>query len=83
MLGRNGDAVGVLLALIGKVEYKVGARSAPIVVGDFLTTLTTPGHAMKVADRSRVFGSIVGKAVQSHAEGRGLFAVLHDAVSEK
>jgi hypothetical protein len=26
MLGRNGDAVGVLLALIGKVEYKVGAR---------------------------------------------------------
>jgi hypothetical protein len=61
MLGRSGDAVGVLLALIGKVECKVGARSTPIVVGDLLTTLTTPGHAMKAADRSRVFGSIVGR----------------------
>jgi hypothetical protein len=79
MLGRNGDTVAVLLALIGKV----GARSAPIVVGGFLTTLTTPGHAMKAADRSRVFGLIVDKALHSHAEGCGLFAVLHDAVSEK
>ena len=78
MLGRNGDAVGVLLAL-----GKVGARSSPIVVGDLLSTSTTPGHAIMATDRSRAFGPIVGKALQSLAEGHGLFPALHDAVSRK
>lgn len=64
------------LALIGKVFCKVDATFAPIDIGDLLSTSSTPGHAMKATDRSKAFGSIIGKALQPLARGRGLVSVL-------
>ncbi len=64
------------LALIGKAYCKVDADSAPIEVGDLLTTSETPGHAMRVGDVSRAVGAILGKALQPLARGRGLIRVL-------
>ena len=64
------------LALIGKVFCKADASLSPISPGDLLTTSTTPGHAMKVLDRSSAVGAIVGKALRALDSGRGLIPIL-------
>lgn len=64
------------IALLGKVFCKVDAQDAPIEVGDLLTTSTTPGHAMKAADPTRAFGTVLGKALRPLEEGRGLVPIL-------
>lgn len=64
------------IALIGKVYCQVDADYGGIEVGDLLTTSPTPGHAMKAADVSRAFGSVLGKALEPLAAGRGLVAIL-------
>jgi hypothetical protein len=64
------------LALMGKVYCKVDANFAPIGVGDLLTTSSTAGHAMKVTDRERALGSIIGKALKPLRTGRDLVPVL-------
>jgi hypothetical protein len=64
------------LAMIGKVYCKVDAGGEPIDVGDLLTTSDTPGHAMKAADGSKAFGSIIGKALRPISGGRGLIPIL-------
>jgi len=47
-----------------------------IEVGDLLTTSDTLGHAMKASDTGKAFGVIVGKALGSLSEGRGLIPIL-------
>jgi hypothetical protein len=64
------------IALVGKVYCKVDAGYSPIEVGDLLTTSATPGHAMKALDPARAFGSVIGKALRSFADGTGLIPVL-------
>jgi hypothetical protein len=64
------------IALIGRAWCKVDAGLGAITVGDMLTTSPTPGHAMKAADPARAAGSIIGKALQSLREGRGMVPVL-------
>jgi hypothetical protein len=64
------------IALLGKVFCKIDARYGPIEVGDLLTTSPTYGHAMKAADPSRAFGAVIGKALRSFKEGRGLIPIL-------
>jgi hypothetical protein len=64
------------IALLGKVYCKVDARSAPVEVGDLLTTSDTPGHAMKAGDPAKAFGSVIGKALRPLPGGRGLIPVL-------
>jgi hypothetical protein len=64
------------IALVGKVYCKVDADYSGIEVGDLLTTSPTPGHAMKAADPFKAFGSVIGKALKSLADGRGLIPVL-------
>ncbi len=66
----------VAVALLGKTYCKVDAQYAPIEVGDSLTTSPTPGHAMKVADPSRAFGSVIGKALGHLDADRGLIPIL-------
>jgi cytoskeletal protein CcmA (bactofilin family) len=66
----------VPLALIGKVCCKVDASYGAITVGDLLTTSATPGHAMRASDSSRAFGAIIGKALSTLNEGRGLVPIL-------
>ncbi len=64
------------VALVGKVYVKADATSAPIAVGDLLTTSPLPGHAMKAADPALAFGAVLGKALRPLADGQGLIPVL-------
>jgi hypothetical protein len=86
--GANGLPAGTILghlpghedappiALTGRVWVRCDATSGPIEPGDFLTTSDTPGHAMRVNDRSMAQGAIIGKAMTSLERGRGLVLVL-------
>lgn len=64
------------VALVGKVYCKVDADMGPIEVGDMLTTSPTPGHAMKADDAAKSFGAVIGKALASRPDGRGLLPIL-------
>lgn len=64
------------IALVGKAYCKVDASYGRINAGDLLTTSPTRGHAMKVADRSKALGAVLGKALRAHEEGRGLIPIL-------
>jgi hypothetical protein len=66
----------VPIALVGKVCCKVDAAYGPINVGDLLTTSPTPGHAMKIGDRGRALGAILGKALAPLPSGQGLIPIL-------
>jgi hypothetical protein len=64
------------LAILGKVFCKVDASKSSVDVGDLLTTSNVPGHAMKATNRSRAFGSVIGKALQSFRNGRSMIPIL-------
>jgi hypothetical protein len=64
------------IALMGKVYCKVDAGYSAIEVGDLLTTSPTAGHAMKATDPLKAFGSVIGKALRSKSDGRGMIPVL-------
>ena len=64
------------LAIVGIVPCKVSAENGPIQPGDLLVSSSTPGHAMKGTDRSRMLGAVVGKALEPLKEGKGVIQVL-------
>ncbi len=64
------------VALSGRVYCWVDASQGAIEPGDFLTTSNTPGHAMKVTNSAKAQGTIIGKAMTSLKEGKGLVLVL-------
>src|SRR5262249_28040798 len=64
------------VALTGRVYCLADATDGPIQPGDLLTTSATPGHAMKVSDPPRAQGAILGKAMGSLQDGKGLVLVL-------
>ncbi len=66
----------VPLAIVGIVPCKVSAENGPIEVGDLLVASSTPGHAMKGTDRSRMLGAVVGKAPERLREDKGVIQVL-------
>ena len=66
----------VPLAVVGIVPCKVTAENGPIVAADLLVTSSTPGHAMKGTDRSKMLGAVVGKALEPLPEGKGVIQVL-------
>jgi hypothetical protein len=86
--GANGINSGLLLsqkgfsdggqnvALSGRVYALADASNEPIRPGDLLTSSDTPGHCMKVTDHARAQGAIIGKAMSSLSEGRGMVLVL-------
>lgn len=77
ILDRRESAEGrAPVALVGKVYCKAEASTAPIEVGDLLTTSSAPGHAMRAADRDRAFGAVLGKALKPLPEGHGLIPIL-------
>jgi hypothetical protein len=69
-------AGGVPLALVGRAPVKVDATYMAIRVGDLLTTSSTPGHAMRCADRLQCVGAIVGKALEPLVGGKGVILAL-------
>jgi len=89
--GANGLAPGLMLksadskhtdgstpvALTGRVWcWSDAGANGSIEPGDLLTTSGTPGHAMKVTDFSKAQGAILGKAMTSLDEGKGLVLIL-------
>jgi hypothetical protein len=64
------------IALIGRAYCKVDATFARIKPGDLLTTSPTPGYAMKVLDRAKTAGALLGKALEGLENGRGLIPIL-------
>jgi hypothetical protein len=64
------------VALTGRVYAYADAAYGAIQAGDLLTTSPTPGHVMKVTDHPQAQGAIIGKAMGSLSEGRGLVLVL-------
>ena len=66
----------VPLAVVGIVPCKVTAENGPIQTGDLLVTSSTPGHAMRGNDRSKMLGAVVGKALEPLPEGKGVIQVL-------
>jgi hypothetical protein len=80
-LGERGDNK-VLVATTGRVKLKVDASSGPIQVGDLLVTSDIPGVAMKSqpVDLGGIQlhrpGTLVGKALEPLAKGRGEILVL-------
>jgi hypothetical protein len=67
---------GQNVALSGRVYVLADASGGAIKPGDLLTTSNTPGHAMKVINHSRSQGAILGKAMSSLREGKGMVLVL-------
>ncbi|HZU28177.1 MAG TPA: hypothetical protein VFA04_21785 [Bryobacteraceae bacterium] len=66
----------VPVAITGIVPCKVSAENGPIEPGDLLVSSTTPGHAMKGTDRSKMLGAVVAKALEPLRGGKGLIQVL-------
>jgi hypothetical protein len=64
------------VALTGRVYVLAEASKGAIHPGDLLTTSSTPGHAMKVANHGKAQGAILGKAMTGLSEGKGMVLVL-------
>jgi hypothetical protein len=74
---KNATAGGSLpVALNGSGYCWADASNGSINPGDLLTSSNTPGHAMKVTDSTKAQGAIIGKALTSLTEGKGLVLVL-------
>jgi len=78
ILGQAGSAADGVhpVALTGRVYCLAEAESGAIEPGDFLTTSSVPGHAMRVNKVSKAQGAIIGKALTGLTGGRGLVLVL-------
>lgn len=78
IMGQRGSVAdgAVPVALAGRVYVRVDASYGAVKPGDLLTTSDTPGHAMKVDDPSRAYGTVIGKAMTGLEHGRGLVLVL-------
>jgi hypothetical protein len=66
----------VPLAVVGIVPCKVTAENGAIQAGDLLVASSTPGHAMRGTDRSRMLGAVVGKALEPLSQEKGTIQVL-------
>lgn len=64
------------VSLTGRVYCWADASYSVIEPGDLLTTSDTFGHAMKVTDHAKAQGAVIGKAMSSLKEGKGLVLVL-------
>lgn len=64
------------IALVGRAYCKADAAFGAIAIGDLMTSSPRPGHAMKVSDRRRAFGAVIGKAMAPLANGTGLVPIL-------
>lgn len=67
---------GQNVALTGRVYALADATQGAIKPGDLLTTSGTPGHVMRVSDRQRGSGAVLGKAMTSLKNGKGMVLVL-------
>jgi hypothetical protein len=67
----------VPVGVVGVIPTKVTAENGAIHRGDLLVASSTPGHAMKGTNRSRMLGAVIGKALGEFAgPGAGKIQVL-------
>ncbi|MFB6245395.1 MAG: hypothetical protein ABEJ03_03550, partial [Candidatus Nanohaloarchaea archaeon] len=59
---------GVPIAMSGTVPVKFSDENGGVKPGDFLTTASEDGHAMKCSNLDRCEGAIIGKAMESQAK---------------
>jgi hypothetical protein len=52
------------VALSGQVYVRTSGEGGPIEVGDLLVASSTPGVAMRAADRAKALGAVIGKAME-------------------
>jgi hypothetical protein len=78
MMGQRGTKADGAhpVALTGRVYCWAETSTGHIQPGDLLTTSDIPGHAMKVTEHNRAFGTIIGKAMTSLEAEKGLVLVL-------
>ncbi|MEJ7588726.1 MAG: hypothetical protein WKI04_14290 [Ferruginibacter sp.] len=76
VMDKSGAPNRLPVAIMGKVYCKVDARKEPIKTGDLITTSETEGYAMKAADRTQAFGTVIGKALQPAAGGVSIIPIL-------
>ncbi|MDP5218551.1 hypothetical protein Q5Y75_15085 [Ruegeria sp. 2205SS24-7] len=79
ILGQDADAKEgsrCHLAVLGRVFVKADSALGSINVGDLLTTSPIEGHAMRVSDRARATGAVIGKSLGTLSEGRGMVQIL-------
>jgi len=87
--GANGISTGLMMgqkgsiadgdypvALTGRTYVYANTENGAIEAGDFLTSSSTPGYAMKVKKHRKSKGAIVGKAMTSLDKGSGFVLVL-------
>jgi hypothetical protein len=67
---------GQNVALTGRVYALADATHGAIKPGDLLTTSGTPGHVMRASDSDRRSGAVLGKAMTSLKDGKGMVLVL-------
>jgi hypothetical protein len=70
-----GEYMGIVTLGVYKA-VRVDAGSAPIHVGDLLTTSSTPGVAMKATDKLAAVGAVIGKAMDDLVAGTGTIPVM-------
>src|SRR5262249_6305644 len=65
------------VALSGRVWVNADATKRAIEPGDLLTSAEQPGYAMRVTDRGKAQGAVIGKAMTGLKKGEtGLVLVL-------
>jgi len=75
VLGSANEAMGgekpVLLALSGRIPVKVSLENGPIKPGDYLTTSSTPGVAMKATQPGQMIGKALASFSSENANAQG------------
>ena len=76
VLHQDGVATGDQnVAMIGRAYVLADSSFGEIRPGMPLTSSSTPGHAMRVGDKARAIGAVLGTALSGLKEGRGLVLV--------
>ncbi|GAC1603610.1 MAG: hypothetical protein NVS3B29_08400 [Candidatus Saccharimonadales bacterium] len=70
--GNNGELTGKPLVLAGRVPVKITDEGGPVIPGDYLTTSSTPGYAMKATHA----GPTIGKALGYSSGAQGTVLAL-------
>jgi hypothetical protein len=76
VLHQSGVADGAHpVAMVGRAYVLADAAFGAIEPGTALTTSSTRGHAMKAGDKTQAIGAVLGTALSSLEEGKGLVLV--------
>jgi hypothetical protein len=74
---REDGSSNMPVSVSGQVYVRVSSEAGVIAIGDLLVSSNVPGVAMRGADKTRLTGSVIGKALQSYSgQGESLIRML-------